>query len=93
MAEQTVELQPGESKPVSFEAIPHEAKTYHISVDGLTGSFTAIAAPPPVFDPWSYDFNRDGVIGRAEYLQAVSDYFALKITKEQVEQVRALYEG
>ncbi|KKM64200.1 hypothetical protein LCGC14_1503830, partial [marine sediment metagenome] len=38
-------------------------------------------------------FNRDGVIGRAEYLQAVSDYFALKITKEQVEQVRALYEG
>ena len=43
MAEQTVELQPGESKQVSFEATPHEAKTCQVSVDGLTGSFRAIA--------------------------------------------------
>ena len=43
MAEQVVELQPGESKLVSFEAIPHEARTYHVSVDGLTGSFRAVA--------------------------------------------------
>jgi len=42
MTEQTVELGPGESKVVSFEAIPHEARTYQVSVNGLTGSFDAI---------------------------------------------------
>lgn len=47
MAEQTVELAPGESKAVSFEAIPHEAKTYQVSVDGLSGSFEAVV---PVLD-------------------------------------------
>ena len=46
MAEQTVTLQPSESKQVSFEAIPHEAKTYQVSVNGLTGSFVASKAPP-----------------------------------------------
>ena len=45
MAGQTVELAPGESRPVSFEATPHEARTYQVSVDGLTGSFNAVAAP------------------------------------------------
>lgn len=44
MAQQTVTLQPGESKQVSFEAIPHEAKTYNVKVNGLTGSFVVIAA-------------------------------------------------
>lgn len=43
MAEQDVTLQPNESKLVSFEAIPHEAKTYQVSMDGLTGSFRAIS--------------------------------------------------
>lgn len=42
MAEQTVELSPAESKQVSFEAIPHEAKTYQVSVNGLSGSFKAL---------------------------------------------------
>lgn len=41
MAEQSVTLQPGESRIISFEAIPHDAKTYQVSVDGLIGSFTA----------------------------------------------------
>lgn len=41
MAEQTVTLQPGESKQVSFEAIPHEARTFQVSVDGLAGTFVA----------------------------------------------------
>jgi hypothetical protein len=45
MAQQSVTLNPGESKVVSFEATPSEARTYQVSVDGLTGSFTAIAAP------------------------------------------------
>jgi len=44
-AGQTVELAPGESRPVSFEATPHEARTYQVSVDELTGSFTAVEAP------------------------------------------------
>ena len=47
MAEQSVTLNPGESKQVSFEATPHEARTYHVSVNGLTGSFVAAEAPPP----------------------------------------------
>ena len=49
MAEQTVELALGESKVVSFEAIPNKVKTYQVSVDGLTGSFVATAPPPPEF--------------------------------------------
>lgn len=48
MAEQVVELTPSESKLVSFEAIPREAKTYQVVVDGLTGSFKAIIPPEPV---------------------------------------------
>ena len=43
MAEKSVTLQPGESKVISFEAIPHEAKTYQVLVNGLTGSFRAKA--------------------------------------------------
>jgi len=42
MAEQVVELGPGESKTVSFEVTPTEAKTYSVSVNGLTGTFSAI---------------------------------------------------
>ncbi len=45
MAEQTVELQPGEGKVVTFEAIPAEARTYQVLVDGLMGNFKAIALP------------------------------------------------
>ena len=41
MAEQSVTLEPGESKTVSFEVTPTEAKTYSVSVDGLTGTFRA----------------------------------------------------
>jgi len=44
MAEQSVTLEPAESKVVSFEATPHEAKTYQVAVDGLTGSFKALPA-------------------------------------------------
>ncbi|GAH49199.1 unnamed protein product, partial [marine sediment metagenome] len=66
MAEQTVELAPGESKAVSFEATPHEAKTYQVSVNGLIGSFKAIA-PVIEFYRAGYDqpeltvFNVEGV--------------------------------
>lgn len=41
MAEKTVSLEPGQSAVVSFEVTPAEAKTFHVSVDGLTGSFVA----------------------------------------------------
>ncbi|GAJ16693.1 unnamed protein product, partial [marine sediment metagenome] len=50
MAKQTVELAPSESKLVTFEAIPHEARTYYVSVDGLTGGFKAMVPIPP---PWA----------------------------------------
>lgn len=42
MAEQIVELAPGESKVVSFEAIPTKPKIYDVSINGLSGNFTAI---------------------------------------------------
>ena len=41
-------LQPGESKVVSFEATPQEARSYQVSVNGLTGSFVATEALEPV---------------------------------------------
>ncbi|GAI60029.1 unnamed protein product, partial [marine sediment metagenome] len=41
MAERAVALEPGQSEAVSFEVTPAEAKTFHVSVDGLTGSFVA----------------------------------------------------
>lgn len=39
MPEKVVELQPGESKVVSFEVTPKVAKTYQVSVNGLMGTF------------------------------------------------------
>jgi len=49
MAEQLVELAPGESREVVFGATPTKAKTYQVTVNGLTGSFVATAPPPPEF--------------------------------------------
>lgn len=51
MVEQSVTLQPGESKAVSFEAVPHEARTYQVSVDGLTGIFKTISPGPTIINP------------------------------------------
>ena len=48
MAEQIVELAPGENKLVSFEAIPNEARVYQVSINGLAGSFRTITAPGPL---------------------------------------------
>ena len=45
MAEQTIELAPGESKSVSFEVTPDTAKSYSVSVDGLSGTFRATTMP------------------------------------------------
>ncbi len=46
VAEQNVTLQPGESKVIGFETVPNEAKTYQVSVNGLTGSFVATSPIP-----------------------------------------------
>ncbi len=45
VAEKTVSLEPGQSAEVSFEVTPAEAKTFHVSVNGLTGSFVATEVP------------------------------------------------
>ena len=45
VAQQTVSLAPGESKTISFEVTPAVAKTYQVSVDGLSGSFVATTVP------------------------------------------------
>jgi hypothetical protein len=48
-SEQTVSLEGWQSKTVSFQATPTEEKTYSVSVNGLSGTFKAVAgaAPPP----------------------------------------------
>jgi len=48
--EQSLTLEPTESRTISFEAVPDVAKTYHISVDGLTGTFRATEAPVEIVD-------------------------------------------
>ncbi|GAI51248.1 unnamed protein product, partial [marine sediment metagenome] len=76
MAQQTVDLNPGQSQQVSFEVVPTEAKVYQVVVDGLTGSFSAIAAPPVTFDPWVYDTNESCYIELEELIQATNNYYA-----------------
>jgi uncharacterized protein (DUF58 family) len=44
MAQQTVTLGPGESRTVSFQVTPQEARSYQVSVDGLSGSFVCTSA-------------------------------------------------
>lgn len=46
-ATQEVSLEPGQSQNLSFQSVPTEAKTYQVTVDGLTGSFTATGGPLP----------------------------------------------
>ena len=41
-----VTLAPGEAKPAEFQFRPMEARVYQVSVDGLSGSFSVIEAPP-----------------------------------------------
>jgi len=50
MADQIVELEPGESKLVSFEAVPNAVKTYQVSINGLNGIFNAVAPPEVALD-------------------------------------------
>jgi len=45
MADQTITLAPGGGRLVTFEAIPHEARTYQVAVNGLNGSFVATLPP------------------------------------------------
>ena len=47
--QKTITLNPGEEKSVAFQvAAPSELRVYQVSVDGLSGSFSVIEAPPPV---------------------------------------------
>ena len=45
MVEQIVELEPSESRVVTFETVPMEARAYQVLVNGLSGNFRAIALP------------------------------------------------
>jgi len=45
VAEQIVTLEPGQSTTVSFEVVPTVAKSYSVTVDGLSGNFRATEAP------------------------------------------------
>jgi len=45
---QTVTLAPSQSQQINFEVTTDVAKVYQVSVDGLTGSFKAVAAAYPI---------------------------------------------
>ncbi len=64
MAEQSVTLNPGESKVVTFEAVAHEAKVYQVTVNGLSGSF--VATSPPVASLSGYVTEAGEAIAGAE---------------------------
>ena len=66
MAKKTITLSPGESKSVSFEIVPYEARIHLVSVDGLAGSFIATEVPGAWIlptghidpaDDWDYEAN------------------------------------
>ena len=101
MAEQSVTLNPGESRVVSFSATPSEARTYQVLVDGLTGSFAAIAPPfywlrPTGHKPGSWNDEELAYDGwtdtRAEVTgvgtQSWSPYLELTIEATEISAVR-----
>jgi len=45
MLSKTITLDPGQSAEVSFTYTPASAKTYIVTIDGLSGSFTAVEFP------------------------------------------------
>jgi len=55
MAKETVVLQPSQSTVISFEVTPTVAKTYQVSVDGLTGSFTVLVSAPATLSGTVHD--------------------------------------
>lgn len=57
MAEQSVTLDPGKSRLVSFQTVPQEARTYTVSVDGLMGTFIAkaVAVSAEIKDAYIYN--------------------------------------
>jgi hypothetical protein len=46
--QKSITLSPGQSGQVDFTVIPSRPGTYNVSVDGLTGSFTAVPLPTPI---------------------------------------------
>lgn len=46
----TVTLNPGESKAVTFSFTPTIARSYTVSIDGLSGSFVALEVPIAEFE-------------------------------------------
>lgn len=86
MPTEEITLDPGQSEQVSFEVVPVEARTYTISVNGLTGNFEAIGLIPEITDPritlqtgisWGYDTLAQDLIAGAE----LSVDFRIKITR------------
>ena len=58
----SVSLNPDESKAVTFTITPTEPGTYHVGVDGLVGSFVALAAPA-----YEFVYASDLIIVRTDY--------------------------
>ncbi len=77
MAERTIELAPGESSLVSFEAVPAEARSYQVLVNGLEGSFSAVAPAPAKF------VYATGLTHRSEIIKSRT-YFILEVNVQNI---------
>jgi len=66
-------------------------ETPNVSITLAPSSVRLDVSVAPPFDPWDYDANVDGVISKAEALDAISDYFDLNITKDEALEVVNLY--
>lgn len=90
METRQVTLDPGESQVVAFTYTPQQARTYYVAINGLSGSFEAIAGPP-VFDPWDYDLNVSCYIETDEMQTAIDDWVSNIIDTHQLLQVINLW--
>ncbi len=94
MAKEMVTLNPSESKSVSFETIPYEARLYNVSVDGLSGSFRAVAPPELIaIQIVDLDTNNNGVVGSEDEAAFLAAYGSRKGEPDYDRQLDANFDG
>ncbi len=89
-------LQPGESEQVTFETVPQEAKVYHVTVNGLAGSFTATAVAGPSYLPIEIvdlDSNDNDIVDQADEAAFLNAFGSVKGNPNYRRQFDADFDG
>jgi len=86
----TPELTIGDDEPDVYETEAEIGTPNYVLKDTNCSTDTQCYYTP-LFDPWDYDVDEDGVISKMEALTAVVDYFGGLITKQQALAVIVLY--